>query len=191
MSDHQKTVLEHAIDVLIREIGEDPDREGLADTPRRFAKAMLELTSQTNEDPSDVLSTTFAGDGYDQLVVVSDVPFHSLCEHHMLPFSGTVTVGYLPGERVVGLSKIPRLIDGYSKRLQIQERFTRQIADAIDDRLEPAGVGVIVTGHHTCMSMRGVRSSGWMTTSSMLGALRNNPATRAELMSLHTLGGDR
>ena len=183
--EHTIDVMADAIRTLLVGIGEDPDREGLADTPKRYAKALCELTSWTDVETTGILKTSFAGEGYDQVVVVSGIPFNSLCEHHMLPFSGHVTVGYLPSERVVGLSKIPRLVNAYSHRLQIQERLTEQIADTIHTELDARGVGVIVTAHHTCMSMRGVKSHGNMTTSAMRGAMLDNAETRAELLALH------
>lgn len=169
---------------LIQHIGEDPTREGLVDTPRRVTKAYRELTSGYNDDPADILSTTFDVT-YDQMVVVRDLPFTSLCEHHMLPFTGRATLAYVPGDRVVGLSKLARLLDCFSRRLQVQERLTNEIAQAIQTHLRPQGVGVVLSGTHSCMALRGVRKAGDMVTSSMLGVLRTNPEARAELMSFH------
>lgn len=173
---------------LLEYIGEDPTREGLVDTPQRVVKALGEMTAGYGLDPSEILSTTFEAD-YDEMVVVSAIPFHSLCEHHMLPFSGHVTVAYIPEGRVVGLSKIPRVVQAFGRRLQIQEGMTSQIAEAINDNLAPLGVGVIVTAHHSCMSLRGVGSTGQMTTSTMLGAFRDNAEARNELLMLHKTGG--
>jgi GTP cyclohydrolase I len=146
---------------LILIAGDDPDREGLIDTPRRVIKAYQELFSGYQENPDEILSRTFSeGIVYDQMIVVKDIPFVSFCEHHMLPFKGVAHVGYLPTDCVVGLSKIPRVVDCFAKRLQVQERLTTQIADAIQNALNPRGVGVIVEAAHTCASMRGVRKNG-------------------------------
>jgi GTP cyclohydrolase I len=169
---------------LIQHIGDDPTRDGLLDTPKRVTKAYRELTSGYNDDPADILSTTFDVT-YDQMVVVRDLPFTSLCEHHMLPFTGRATIAYVPGDRVVGLSKLARLLDCYSRRLQVQERLTNEIASAIQQHLRPQGVGVVLSATHSCMALRGVRKAGDMVTSSMLGVLRTNAEARAELMSLH------
>ena len=169
---------------LIQHIGEDPTRDGLLDTPKRVTKAYRELTSGYQDNPGDILSTTFDVT-YDQMVVVRDLPFTSLCEHHMLPFTGRATIAYVPGERVVGLSKLARLLDCYSRRLQVQERLTNEIAAAIQEHLNPQGVGVVLSATHSCMALRGVRKAGDMVTSSMLGVLRTNPEARAELMALH------
>lgn len=170
-----------AVRDLLALIGEDPDREGLVDTPSRVVRAWLELTAGYEQDPAAILATTFA-ERADEMVLVRDVPFASVCEHHMLPFHGTVTVGYLPRDRVVGLSKIPRLIECYARRLQVQERMTTQIADAMMEHLSPLGVGVLVTGYHSCMAMRGVQKHGEMVTSSLLGKFRDE--ARAEFLSL-------
>lgn len=171
---------------LLQFIGEDPTREGLLDTPRRVLKAWREMTSGTNEDPAAALGTTFDADGFDEMVIVRDLPFSSLCEHHVLPFTGTATLAYIPqpGGRIVGLSKLPRLVSVYARRLQVQERMTRQIADTMNEVLRPVGVGVIIRGHHTCMSNRGIRSTGEMVTSVLLGLLKEDPRARAEFMAL-------
>jgi GTP cyclohydrolase I len=169
---------------LIQHVGEDPTREGLLDTPRRVTKAWRELTSGYHDDPETILSTTFDV-AYDQMVLVRNLPFVSLCEHHILPFTGTATIAYVPGDRVVGLSKLARLLDCYSRRLQVQERLTNEIADAIEKYLAPQGVGVVVSGTHSCMALRGVRKTGDMVTSAMRGVIRTNDAARAELMALH------
>lgn len=175
---------ESAARELLSFVGEDVGREGLQDTPARYVKALAELTEGYDMDPAAILSTTFDV-SYDEMIVVRDIEFMSLCEHHVLPFSGHVTVGYVPVDRVVGLSKIPRLIEAFSRRLQIQERMTHQIAHAMWTHLNPLGVGVVVTAQHSCMAMRGVRKRGEMVTSSMLGILRDNPEARAELLALH------
>ena len=170
---------------LLQHIGEDPTREGLLETPRRVTKAWRELTAGYRDDPSEILSKTFDVT-CDEMVVVRHMPFTSCCEHHMLPFLGHVTIGYVPTDRVVGLSKLARLVDCYSKRLQVQERMTSQIADAIMEYLAPLGVGVVVTATHTCMSMRGVKKDGETVTSALRGVLRVDGRARSELMSLHT-----
>jgi GTP cyclohydrolase I len=145
---------------------------------------MTELCSGYTVDIGALLATTFHV-AYDEMVVVRGVEFMSLCEHHLLPFTGHVTVGYVPTDRVVGLSKIPRVIEAFSHRLQIQERMTHQIASALQEHLDPLGVGVVVTASHSCMAMRGVRKHGEMVTSAMLGLFRDNPEARAELLALH------
>jgi len=172
---------------LLQHIGEDPTREGLLDTPKRYIKALREMTSGYDLDPATVLGVTF-DEASDQLIVLSDIEFVSLCEHHLAPFRGVATVGYLPGARVVGLSKLARLVDVYARRLQVQERLTQQIADAMVTHLDPYGVAVIITAHHSCMGNRGVRKhQGKMTTSVMLGAMRDNATARQEFMALsHT-----
>lgn len=174
---------------LLEYLGEDPTREGLLDTPKRHVKALRELTEGYGQDPATILGTTFDGEHYDEMVVVRGVEFMSLCEHHVLPFIGHVTVGYVPNERVVGLSKIPRLVECFARRLQIQERFTQQIASALMEHLQPEGVGVIVSAEHSCMRMRGVKKRGEMVTSAMLGSLRTHPEQRAELLALHRREG--
>lgn len=176
--------LENSVRDILAGIGEDPDREGLLETPKRVIKALREMTEGYQEKPAEILSTTFAGENYDQMVVVSNIEFNSLCEHHMLPFIGKCHVGYLPSERVVGLSKIPRLVHCFAKRLQIQERMTTQIATSINDFLNPHGVGVIVEAKHLCASCRGVKQkNSLMTTSSLLGNFREHEV-RAEFMFL-------
>lgn len=174
-------------DTVVRQleaIGEDPNRDGLKDTPKRVIKALLEMTSGYGEDPGCILSTTFDVE-YDEVVVLRDIAFTSLCEHHMLPFTGTATIGYLPGKRVVGLSKLARLVHCHAKRLQVQERMTQDIAKDIEKHLKPKGVAVVVRGIHNCMVCRGVRLSGAeMVTSAMRGAFREQPALRSEFMGL-------
>lgn len=170
---------------LLQHIGEDPTRDGLLDTPARVCKALREMTAGYQMDAAAILSKTFAVD-HDDLVIVSGVDYWSLCEHHMLPFSGQVTVGYIPkpGSRVVGLSKLARLVECFSKRLQVQERMTNEIANALQDALDPLGVGVVVTGNHSCMRARGIEANGTMTTSAMLGVMRDKPEARAEFLAL-------
>lgn len=172
-----------AVRRLLQHIGENPERDGLLDTPKRVVKALAEMTAGYSLDPADVLGTTFDV-GSDELVLVTGVQFTSLCEHHLLPFVGTASVGYLPGERVVGLSKLARLVDLYAHRLQVQERLTTQIADAIMTHLDAQAAGVVIRAHHSCMSCRGVRKHSDMVTSAMLGKLRTDPAMRAEFLTL-------
>ncbi len=158
------------------------DREVLENTPARFVKAFAELTSGYALDPRKILSKTFDVP-FDEMIVVKDIPFWSLCEHHLLPFSGTASVGYIPG-KVVGLSKIPRLVECYARRLQVQERMTRQIADAISIFLKAKGVGVLIRGKHSCMSMRGAKTSGEMVTSCLIGVIREKAEARQEFLEL-------
>ncbi len=172
-----------AICTLLRFVGEDPDREGLIETPSRVVKAWREMTSGYDEDPAEILSRTFE-ESSDELIVLRGVSFYSTCEHHLLPFYGEAAVGYLPG-KVVGISKLARLVNCFARRLQIQERMTRQIAEAIATFLDAQGVGVIVRAHHLCMGCRGVRQQdAEMVTSAMLGTLRNDTTTRSEFLRL-------
>lgn len=174
----------HAVRTILEEIGEDPDRPGLTDTPARVERMYRELTAGYGTEPSDVLNDAVFDVDYSEMVVVKDIPFHSLCEHHLLPFAGMAAVAYIPAGRVIGLSKIPRVVDMYARRLQIQERLTQQIADFLMDNLEPRGVGVVVEATHLCASMRGVRKPGMvMTTSAVLGLFRKSDKTRAEFFS--------
>jgi GTP cyclohydrolase I len=171
-----------AVSKLLEFIGEDSKREGLVETPRRVLKSLQELTSGYQQNPSEILSKTFT-ETCNEMVVVRDIQFWSLCEHHMLPFRGNVTVGYLPKDKIIGLSKISRLVQCYARRLQVQERMTQQIAEAMMKHLQPHGVGVIVSAHHSCMEMRGVKTSGEMMTSCLLGTFLE-PATRSEFLAL-------
>lgn len=173
-------------DTVVRQLeflGEDPNREGLKKTPRRVISALKDLTTGYSKDPKEILSTAF-DERCDEMVVVSGIDYWSLCEHHMLPFHGQVSVAYIPNGKVVGLSKIPRLVECYARRLQIQERFTQQIATAINDNLDPLGVGVVVTGLHLCCAMRGVKKATTMRTSALLGLLKEKTAARAEFLTL-------
>jgi GTP cyclohydrolase I len=173
------------VESLLLELGEDPDRQGLKATPERVAKAMRELTDGYGINPEDVVAGAIFDQDYDEMVVVKEIAFYSLCEHHMLPFFGNVHVGYLPKGKVIGLSKIPRLVEVFSHRLQIQEQLTRQIAEALNGTLAPKGVGVVVEARHLCMEMRGVETpGGHMMTSCMLGTFRRDPRTRAEFLDL-------
>ena len=180
----QGSMAEH-VRSMIAMIGEDPQREGLRRTPERFERALRYLTSGYQQDPQKILNNAMFSVGYDQMVVVKDIELFSLCEHHMLPFFGRCHVAYLPDKKVVGLSKIPRLVNMYSRRLQIQERLTSQIADAIQTCIQPLGVGVVIEARHLCMIMRGVeKQRSEAVTSAMLGAFRDNLRTREEFLSL-------
>ena len=180
--DHAR--VERLVAELLEAIGEDPDREGLRATPRRVASMYEELLAGLDDNPQDYLTVSFAAE-HDEMVMVRDIPFASLCEHHMIPFMGKVHVGYIPGEdgRVTGLSKMARLVDSFSRRLQVQERMTTQIADTMEKVLAPRGVLVVVEAEHLCMSMRGVKKPGTLTiTSAVRGLFRDDPRTRAEAM---------
>src|SRR5579859_3400055 len=173
------------ISALLAELGEDPARAGLKATPDRVSRALRELTAGYAMRPEDVIAGAVFEQDYDEMVVVKDVPFYSLCEHHMLPFFGFCHVGYLPKGRVIGLSKVPRLVDVFAHRLQIQERMTKEIAEALYGTLEPRGVGIVVEARHLCMEMRGAQKpGGHMMTSCMLGTFRKDPRTRAEFLAL-------
>lgn len=171
---------------LLRFIGENPDREGLLETPARVLAAMREHFSGYAEDPKEHLEKTFEEvAGYDEVVLVSDIDVHSHCEHHLVPFIGKAHVAYIPKGRVVGLSKLARVVEGYAKRLQIQEKLTMEIANAIEEVLDPAGVAVIIQCQHFCMCHRGVlKSNSWTTTSKLTGAFLKNPSSRLELFQL-------
>lgn len=174
----RKAVLE-----IIKAVGEDPDREGLIHTPERVARMYAELLSGYGTDPERIINGALFNINYDEMVLVRDIEFYSLCEHHMLPFLGRAHVAYLPKGKVIGLSKIPRIVDMYARRLQVQERMTRQIADLIQQTLEPQGVAVVVEAMHMCSMMRGVKKhDARMTTSAMHGAFRANLATRQEFL---------
>ncbi|MCU1356038.1 MAG: cyclohydrolase [Acidimicrobiales bacterium] len=173
-----------AVREILAAIGEDPDRDGLLATPARVARMYAEICSGLHENPDEHIGTTFEAD-HDEMVLVRDIPLYSLCEHHLAPFSGMAHVAYIPGAdgRVIGLSKFARLVDGYARRLQVQERLTRQIADALEARLDPRGVMVVIEAEHLCMSMRGVKKAGSTTvTSAVRGLFRSNVATREEAM---------
>ena len=170
---------------LLVELGEDPERQGLKATPARVSRALRQLTDGYSVQPEDVIAGAVFDQDYDEMVVVKDIPFYSLCEHHMLPFFGRCHVGYLPKGKVVGLSKIPRLVNIFAHRLQLQERLTKDIAEALNSTLLPKGVGVVVEARHLCMEMRGVeKPGGQMITSCMLGTFRKDARTRAEFLEL-------
>lgn len=177
---------EAAVRILIRWAGDNPDREGLLDTPARVVRSYRELFSGYEVEPRAYLERTFEEvGGYDQLVVLKNIRFVSFCEHHMLPVVGVAHVGYLPTDRVVGISKLARVVRGYAKRLQIQEKMTAQIAEAIQEVLRPAGVGVVIEAEHSCMTLRGVDVPGaTLTTSTLLGVVRDDPRTREEFLRL-------
>lgn len=171
--------------LLIKEIGEDPNREGLKKTPSRVSKAWGFFSGGYNQNVDEIINDAIFNENAKDMVVVRDVEFFSLCEHHLIPFFGRAHVAYIPNGKVVGLSKIPRIIDMFSRRLQVQERLTRQIAETIQDVLEPIGVAVIMEGQHMCMQMRGVeKQNSLTTTSSMLGKFRQSDRTRAEFLSI-------
>jgi GTP cyclohydrolase I len=178
--------IEAAVREILTAIGEDPDRPGLVDTPARVARAYAETFAGLTQDPYEVLATTFDED-HDELVLVKDIPMYSTCEHHLVPFHGVAHVGYIPGAdgRVTGLSKLARLVEVYARRPQVQERMTRQVADALYDALKPQGVIVVIEAEHLCMAMRGIRKPGAITmTSAVRGIFRDNAATRSEAMGL-------
>jgi GTP cyclohydrolase I len=176
--------IEGAVRQILAEIGENPDREGLLRTPERMHRMWLELTCGYSVDPDRLINGAVFDVGYSEMVVIKGIAFYSLCEHHMLPFFGTVSVGYLPRGRVIGLSKIPRVVEMFARRLQVQERMTQQIADFLQHRLNPYGVGVVVEAEHLCLAMRGVQKGGaTMVTSSVLGTFRTTKETRDEFMS--------
>jgi GTP cyclohydrolase I len=179
---------EEAVTTLLRFIGEDPERDGLLKTPSRVVRAFREMTAGYREDPAAILGTTF-DEMSDEMVVLRGIEFHSTCEHHLLPFQGLASIGYLPG-KVVGISKLARVVHCFGRRLQIQERMTTQIAKAIEEHLEARGVGVIITAHHLCMGCRGVRlPSTELVTSAMLGKMRDDATTRAEFLRLCGVAG--
>jgi GTP cyclohydrolase I len=185
--------IEKAVHEILEAIGEDPDRDGLVRTPVRIAEMYEEIFAGLHDDPSQHLTVTFEAE-HDEMVMVRDIAVTSLCEHHLVPFTGRAHVAYIPGNdgRITGLSKIARLVDGFAKRPQVQERLTTQIADALVEVLNPTGVFVVIEAEHMCMSMRGVKKPGSLTiTSAVRGLFKTNPATRAEAMSLITHPGNR
>ena len=182
-SKEKREEIQVAIRQILEAVGEDPDRDGLKRTPERIARMYGELLSGYQMDPQKLVNDALFDVKYDEMVIVRDIEFYSLCEHHMLPFVGRVHVAYIPNGKVIGISKIPRIVDLYARRLQVQERMTRQIADFIRDLLQPQGVAVVVEAMHLCMSMRGVQKhNARMTTSAMHGAFRANPPTRQEFL---------
>jgi GTP cyclohydrolase I len=177
--------IEKAVREIIEALGEDPEREGLLDTPQRVAAFYAEVFDGLHRDPGDVVDAFFGEEHYQEIVMVREIPFYSMCEHHFVPFHGQAHVAYIPRGRVTGLSKLARLVEGFARRPQMQERLTAQVADALAERLEPLGVMVVVEAEHLCMSMRGVKKPGAITvTSAVRGTMESQPATRAEAMSL-------
>lgn len=187
--DSESLGIEPLVREMLLKIGEDPDREGLLKTPERVSRAMAFLTGGYRADLEKIINGAIfeeaAGSEHDEMVVVKDIEFYSLCEHHMIPFFGTVHVGYLPNMKIIGLSKIPRIVEVFARRLQVQERLTHQIASCVNEVLQPGGVAVVVEAKHMCMCMRGIqKQNSSTTTSAMLGAFRSNPQTRNEFLSL-------
>lgn len=178
-----KAVVADAVTSILRAVGEDPEREGLVMTPSRVARSYDELLIGYRVDPEALLNNAMFDVTYSEMVVITDIDFYSLCEHHMLPFFGKAHVAYIPDQKVVGLSKIPRIVEAFARRLQIQERMTRQIADLINDLVQPQGVAVVIDGLHMCMAMRGAKkANARMRTSAVLGTFATNEKTRAEFM---------
>ena len=170
---------------FLKGIGEDPDREGLKDTPKRVSESWTWLTGGRDEDPRGLIANSLYPADQDEMIVVKDITFYSMCEHHLLPFFGKAHVAYIPKGKIVGISKLPRMVELFARRLQIQERLTHEIASTLMNVLNPIGVAVVIEARHLCMEMRGIKKVGSkILTSSMLGAFRKNPATRAEFMSL-------
>ena len=188
-NEYDQAAVEKAVRDLLAAIGEDPDRDGLVDTPARLGRSFAELLDGYNTDPREHLRRVFPVE-HNDLVLVKDIPFHSMCEHHLLPFVGKAHVGYIPkGQRVTGLSKLARLVDGYSHRLQVQERLTQQIADAVWEVLSPQGVIVVLQAEHMCMTIRGAQKpQARTTTSAVRGVMQSSATTRAEAMSLILAG---
>ena len=178
--------VEEAVRTLIRWAGDDPDREGLLDTPKRFARAWKEYAQGYEEDPARHLVRTFDEvGGYDEIVLLRDIPFNSRCEHHLAPIIGKASIAYLPRDKVVGISKLARVLHGFAKRLQVQERLTAEVADCICEHLQPKGVAVVIEATHACMSARGVNTPGvMMTTSRMMGIFRSDERSRREVLAL-------
>lgn len=181
----KQEVVEKNIKTILEEIGEDISRDGLLKTPHRVAKAYEFLMQGYNKKIEDVLNGAIFEEKYDEMVIVKDIDFYSMCEHHMLPFFGKVHIAYIPGGKIVGLSKIPRIVDVFARRLQVQERMTQQIADTIEEYLSPIGVGVVAEGYHMCMMMRGVQKQNSITTTSaMHGIFKSDARTRSEFLNL-------
>ena len=180
-----RSPVEKLIKQLLEKLGEDPGREGLLRTPQRVAELYAFLTEGYRQDPRKLIENSVYSDKHEEMVLIKDIPVYSLCEHHLLPFFGRAHVGYIPNEKIVGISKIARMMDLFARRLQVQERLTNEVAKTLMEVLKPKGVAVVMEAEHLCMQMRGVQKRGTtITTSAMLGAFRNRPATRAEFMNL-------
>ena len=191
MNEEHRNKIEEAVRTILEAIGEDPNRQGIAKTPERVARMYGELFEGMNTDATDHLGVVFEEEKYDEMVVLRDIPFCSMCEHHLLPFMGKAHIAYLPDGKVIGLSKLARVVDVYARRPQLQERLTGQIADILMEQLDAKGTAVVIEANHTCMTIRGVRKPGaMMVTSAMRGQFRKNLATRNEAMDL-LLGGRR
>jgi len=185
MSEIDQGRIEKAVREIIEALGEDPEREGMIETPQRVAAFYAEVFDGLHQDPGEVVDAFFGDEHYQEIVMVREIPFYSMCEHHFVPFHGQAHVAYIPRGRVTGLSKLARLVEGFARRPQMQERLTAQVADALADRLDPLGVMVVVEAEHLCMSMRGVKKPGAQTvTSAVRGIMESQAATRAEAMSL-------
>jgi GTP cyclohydrolase I len=188
----RKHAIEEAVREILSQVGEDPDRQGLKRTPERMARMYDEILAGYHVDPIALVNDALFDVEYDEMIIVKDIEFFSMCEHHMLPFYGRAHVAYIPSEKVIGLSKIPRIVEMYARRLQVQERMTQEIAQLLDEILEPQGVGVVVEGSHMCSMMRGVKKEqARMVTSAMLGNFKDNPKTRNEFMEHLRRNGDR
>lgn len=185
MHEKSSAKLQESAQSILEALGENPKREGLLRTPARFAKALQDLTTGYSKDPEAILRGALFDESYSEMVIVKDIDFFSMCEHHMLPFFGKVHVAYIPNGKIVGLSKLPRVIEVFARRLQVQERLTEQVSHVIQNVLNPVGVGVVVEATHLCMAMRGVdKQNSYTITSSMLGAFRDDKRTRQEFMEL-------